>query len=80
MGRRDAAAGEKIQAIERTAATAERGGHGRERTLLSISSSRVIRQTRVPPRRRRPVASKLTAIYPAAAASIMAMTRTMQPD
>lgn len=80
MGRRDAAVGEKIQAIERTAATAERGGRGRERTLLSISSSRVIRQTRVPPRRRRRVASKLTAVYPAAAASIMAVTRTMQSD
>lgn len=74
MGRRGMVARrrvKKIQAIERMgrwAATAERGGrHGRdterERTLLSISSSRVIRQTRVPPPRsgvvRRLVAASL---------------------
>lgn len=58
---------EKFGSSNGPRATAERGQatgreRGRERTLLSILSSRVIRQTRVP--RSRGVASKLTAIYP----------------
>lgn len=67
MGRRG---GEKIQAIERIGRRRQlrerEAERERERALLSFSSTRVIRQTRVPPTT--PgfdvVALKLTAIYP----------------